>query len=456
MGEHAVRLLAIGCALPNPEVDNYTVFSAPSYCDYDAVLVDPESITAAARRLVEENAEFMAHDGRIVVNGATTASAVSAAEQARRRFAETERLLANGGTVIVLGRPNAVQPGIVGFEGLDRYSWLPAPPGAAWGPPLLRPGEGQTVRIADEAHPLAGLLREYRNEFVWRAWFDERQAAFREHGRVIARGGSDVPIACEFRVLAGRVAFIPALKESSGPQRMKLAQSVVDAVRVYAGHAPELQPPYWARSLALPGLEQIEAELEAAETALRRASAALEAIRDRHRDLVALRQLVWGDARLFADAVRRALEVLGFAVTSPPGEPLEIHDDEGTALVETESAAQEVVEWPYIRLQRRLEQRLLERGERLKGIVAVNGFRSDAPEQRKQQFTDPLRIACENYRYTLLTGTTLFAMVQRALGGAGEAELAAMRRRLFRWAGVLPPDAALGASAGEESAGPLF
>ncbi len=451
-----MRLLSIGCPLPNPEVDNYSVFSAPSYCDYDAVLIDPESITAAARRLVEENAEFMAHDGRIVVNGATTAAAVSAADQVRRRFDETERLLANGGTVIVLARPNAVQTGIVGFEGLDRYSWLPAPPGAAWGPPLLRPGEGQTIRIADEAHPLAGLLREYRSEFAWRAWFDERQPAFREHGRVVARGGSDVPIACEFRVLAGKVAFIPVLKESTGPQRMKIAQSVVDAVRVYAGHAPELQPPYWARSLALPGLEQLEAELEAAEAELRRATAAAEAVRERHRGLVALRQLVWGDTRLFADAVRRALELLGFAITSPAGEPLEVSGEDGVALVETESAAQEVVEWPYIRLQRRLEQRLLEKGERLKGIVAVNGFRGDAPDQRKQQFTEPLRIACENYRYALVTGTTLFAMVQRALGGAGEAELAAMRRRLFRWAGALPTEAALGASAGEEPAGPLF
>lgn len=85
----------------------------------------------------------------------------------------------------------------------------------------------------------------------------------------------------------------------------------------------------------------------------------------------------------------------------------------------------------------------------------ANGFRGDAPENRPQQYTEPLRIACENYRFTLLTGTTLFAMVQRALGGAGESELAAMRRRLYRWSGLLEADAALG-TAGEEPAGPLF
>lgn len=450
-----MRLLSIGCPLPNPEVDNFSVFTAPSYCDYDVLLVDPESITTVARRLLEEHAEFLAHDGRVVVNGATTASGVSAAELVRRRFDETERLLANGGTVIVLARPNAVQPGLVGFEGLDRYSWLPAPPGVSWGPPFLRAGEGQTVRVVAEAHPLAGLLREYRSEFTWRVWFDERQPAVRESGRVIARGGSDVPIAVEFRVLGGRVAFLPVLRESTGPARIQLAQSVVDAVRVYAGLADELEPPYWARSLPLPGLEQLEADLEAAESRLRRAAEEVEAVRARHRTLLALRQLVWGDARLFASAVRQAFETLGFAVTSGPGEPLELAGEDGSALVETESAAQQVVEWPYIRLQRRLEHRLLERGERLKGIIVANGFRGDAPENRPQQYTEPLRIACENYRFTLLTGTTLFAMVQRALGGAGESELAAMRRRLYRWSGLLEADAALG-TAGEEPAGPLF
>lgn len=450
-----MRLLAIGCSLPNPEIDNFTVFSAPSYSDYDAVLVDPESITTAARRLVEENAEFMAYDGRMVVNGATTAASVSAAEQARRRLDETERLLASGGAVIVFARPNAVQSGIIGFEGLDRYSWLPAPPGGSWGPPLLRAGEGQTIRIVDEAHPLAGILREHRNEFVWRAWLDDRQAAFREHGRVLARGGSDVPIAAEFRVLAGRIAFLPVLKESTGAQRMKLAQAVVDAVRVYIGHSDELPAPYWARTLAIPGIEQLEAELEAAEGELRAVATRVDGLRARHRELVALRQLAWGDSRLFTDAVRRGFELLGFAVTSPAGEPLEVASDDGVALVETEASAQEVVEWPYIRLQRRLEQRLLERGERLKGIVVVNGFRSDAPDRRARQFTEPLRIACENYRYTLLTGTTLFAMVQRALGGANDSERAAMRRRLLRWAGELPAEVALGAATDEE-AGPLF
>ncbi|MCC6381093.1 MAG: hypothetical protein IT304_01215, partial [Dehalococcoidia bacterium] len=157
-----MRLLAIGFPLPNVNIDNYTALTAPSYFDSDALFIDPASITRVVRELLEGEQGFDAFDGRPIVNAPTTAAAVSAADQLRRRAEEAQRLLERGGVVVVMARPNATQAGLVGFEGCDRYSWLPAPAGAAWGTPLLRPAEGKTVRIADELHPLARLLREQR------------------------------------------------------------------------------------------------------------------------------------------------------------------------------------------------------------------------------------------------------------------------------------------------------
>ena len=84
-----------------------------------------------------------------MVNGATTATQLSAADQLTRRAEEAKRFLEQGGTFFVIGRPNAVLPGVVGFEGFDRYSWLPAPRGGSWNPPHIRAGEGKTIRIAE-------------------------------------------------------------------------------------------------------------------------------------------------------------------------------------------------------------------------------------------------------------------------------------------------------------------
>src|SRR5512139_3425657 len=164
-----MRILSIGFPLPNVAIDNYNALTSPSYNDYDALIIDPSSITKASRDLAEEGTEFEAFDGRPILNAPTTASSVSAHDQLRRRADETRRLLEAGGLVVVFGRPNAVQGGILGFEGLDRYHWLPAPGGLSWGPPYLKPAEGRTVRIAGaEDHPFSAVLREFRKDAAYR------------------------------------------------------------------------------------------------------------------------------------------------------------------------------------------------------------------------------------------------------------------------------------------------
>lgn len=439
-----MQILSIGFALPNQSIDNYNPLTAPSYFDYDALIVDPDAITRFPREVLDEAKTYDAHDGRPVVNGASTAASVSIADQLKRRTEETTRLLDSGGTVVVFGRPNTTIGGILGFEGADRYHWLPAPEGAAWGPPLLRAAEGKTVRIRDDVHPVADVLREYRKQISYRAVFDDRHPLVRNGGRIIAAGGADVPIAVQFDVLAGRVLFLPAMTIASGDTRGKLATALVAALRRLSGETVETAAPSWARSLAIPGLEQLEAEAEEAAQAEAAAKTHSAEVKERLEALTRYRAMVWAEGSQFDMALRSSLEALGFAVTSGPGTPLTISAGDETIYVEAESSRTAVVEWPYIRLQRRLEEELLKRGKTPRGLVVVNGLRGEAPDQRKKQFTDALSNAAENYRYALVTAETLFALVQRALGGAEEEELEGMRRRILRARGPLTLAAALG------------
>ncbi len=452
-----MRVLSISFPLPNVAVDNYNPVTAPNYNDYDALIIDPAGIDRVVRELVEEGKEYEAFDGRPVLNIPGSATAAGLADQLRRRQEETRRLLEAGGLVVVLGRPDAFQGGVVGFEGCDRYHWLPAPAGMSWSAPWLRAGEGKTVRIADEYHPMSAVLREFRNEVAWRAWFDDRQAEFRRHGRVIALGGSGVPVGAEFEVLGGRVVFIPVVMESYGAQRSQLAQALVDACRQLGGLGGREEPPYWVRGVAVPGLEQVEAELEEAEAAAAEVRSRLEAVRERHDALARHRELLWQSGAGFREAVTAALQALGFAIVSGPGEPVAVRSEETVAFVEAESVPGQVVEWPYIRLQRRIEAELLAGRSAPKGLVIANGFRERDPEQREQELSEPLVRACENYRYALVTGRTLFELVRRALGGADEATMLGVRRRLLQGAGLLAAERLLGLE-GEAAPerGPIF
>lgn len=451
-----MRIMTIGYSLPNPIVDNHTILNAPSITDYDAVLIDPEAITTAVRQLLEGERPFNAQDGRSVVNGATTATQVSAADQLQRRAEEAERFLEQGGTIFVIGRPNAVLPGVVGFEGFDRYSWLPAPQGGAWNPPHLRAAEGKNIRIADDQHPLSGVLREHRRHITYRAALHPAVATAEREGKVIAMGGSEMPIAVEFPVLAGRVVVTPVFANVTGTARTKLAQAVVDAMSEIAAGISTEDAPGWARSHALPGSEQIEAELEEAEEAVAAATARTAAVHERLDTLVAHRQLLWATGPAFAGAVQNALALIGLAATDSPDEGLAVREGEHTALVEVESGREEVAEWPYVRVQRRLERHLLQEGAQLKGVIVVNGKRTITPTARRGQFTDALRIACENYGYALITGETLFALVQRALGAESEgAPFEAAGRRLMHGNGLITTEQALG-EAEEESDASIF
>ncbi len=452
-----MRVLTVGIALPNVDVDNYNALTAPSYFDYDVVYVDPATITTVARQMIEGEKPFESFDGRPIINGATSASGLSAADQFKRRAEETQRLLEAGGVVVVAGRPNATQPGIIGFEGLDRYSWLPAPGGIAWGPPFIRQAEGRTVRVTMDEHPLGDIIREYRPDVAYRATFDERQPEVRRLGRVLATGGlGGMPVAMEFPVTGGTVIFVPAFKESSGPGRMKFASAMVDAFKRLVGANIDDSAPSWTRSLALPGLEQLEAEVADAESAAKDAEERLTQARSREREIASYRRLLWQEGPPFEDAVSRALKRLGFEVTSEAGSPLEVTTDGRVAFVEAASAREQIVEWPYVHMQRRLEQHLLETKEQRAGLIVVNGKRHEAPESRKEPLSEALRVACENYRYCLVTGETLFAMVQRALAGADDAALSGMRRRLMATAGLLEKDVALGDVEEEKDAGPIF
>lgn len=452
-----MRILAIGYPLPNVAIDNYNALTAPSYYDYDALIIDPASVTRVAKELADGEATYDAFDDRPVINAPTSATAVSAAEQLRRRAEETRRLLESGGLVVVFGRPDAIQGGILGFEGCDRYHWLPAPAGVSWSAPHLKPAEGKTVRIVAEDHPFAAVLRSAREDTKYRVVFDERQPEVRRHGKTIATGGAGVPIAMEFPVLGGQVVFLPVMAESPYANRSMLAEALVDACRQHAGSEHGAAAPYWVRAQALPGLEQLEAELEEAQTAADDARIHAEVVRDRHNLLSNHRRLLWEDGPQFTGAVVDALRILGFTVQHTAGDPIVIENEGERAFLEVESAREQVVEWPYIRLQRRLEQNLLKQGELLKGVIVANGWREKDPEQRDEELSAPLRIACENYRYSLVAARSLFELVRRALGGADDATLLAIRRRIMSGSGLLNFGELTGQNSEEqEQSGPIF
>ncbi len=63
-----MRLLLIGFPLPNPAFDNYTFLQAPSFYDYDAVVIEPAQISKVIEDVLTRSEDHQTYAGEPVLN----------------------------------------------------------------------------------------------------------------------------------------------------------------------------------------------------------------------------------------------------------------------------------------------------------------------------------------------------------------------------------------------------
>ncbi|MDI6856784.1 MAG: hypothetical protein QME71_00485 [Dehalococcoidia bacterium] len=418
-----MRVLSLGFALPNPSIDNYSFASAPSFFDYDALVVDPAALSRLIEEIADQAAEHASNAGEPLVNGATSPVAVGLADMLRRRQTETVRLLSKGGAIVCFAYPDVYHHRVVGFTGCDRYYWLPAPPGLQYREPHLLPGDGTSVIPTDHEHPFAAYIDAFRDRLAYRAYFSDAIPGFDGFGRVFARSAGGAAVGVELRVEAGRIVFLPPVAEPGrGAERHPLAETIVNCLRRLLALTAEESPPRWVRDHTLPGLPELEAERSAAQEALSGAYARLQETEARLSDVEKHRRLLWQEGKFGLEtAVRDAFALLGFQVTKDIDEQGAVYMAGEKLLLEVEGSPEAVGMEPHYRLRRRLEQAIAETGRPQKGLIVVNGFRLAPPGERPPQYSDALRVAAESMHYCLLASTDLFAVVKRHLEGDASA-----------------------------------
>jgi hypothetical protein len=432
-----VRILSLGFGLPDPHVDNYNWASALSFFDYDAIVVDPAvAVSQMVEAVVESGGDYASYFDEPVENAASRTDTIGLADLLRRRRDETERLLARGGLVVCFAYPDAPHPGVSGFTGCHRYYWLPAPPGCDYGAANVRPAGGTYVAPTDYEHPFAELLERFGSRFVYRAILEEGARAFGPFGKVIGRSAGGAAVALDMKVAGGRVVLLPALPERlSQEDRYRLAGVLVNCVRNALLLAAEESPPMWLDLFSLPGLPEAKARLEHAESRLLEAEEEQAAAQNALRAIDRYRRILWEEGKFGLELpVRDALQKLGFVSFTSQDEPAYFGYEGERVLVEAQGSEGVVGMDVHYRLRQRLERKIAE-GERPRGLAVVNGFRLVSPEQRPQQYEEPLRVAAESMRYCLLETTQLFEAVEAAFAGQ-EDLVKEFCRRILRTEGL--------------------
>ena len=450
-----MRILSLSHRLADPLIDNHHIFNAPVVADYEAIVVDVGGVAESIQNAVGASEAYLTHADLPVVNAEPVDGVDGIAETLRRRREEFTTALERGAVIVVFAHAPMGISGVAGFQGLDRYFFLPAPAGMAWDATTLRGGAGSTFAVADPDHPLVDLLESYRRDLLYRCSFSERADGFAGNARVIARSEGGMPIAVEFSVLNGRVIFLPPPREAGSRWIVqKESKAIVEAFRELLGDTEE-RGPRWTMDVEVPGLADLERERELRKAALERATTELAAAEESVAELSRIREVLWraGDLSL-QPAVIRCAELLGFEATrSDSDAPLLV--DGNHQLHYVVAGDLEAVDMaPHYRLRARLD-RIIERGaEPPRGLIVANGQRQTRPEERQREIAPPLVVAAESVGYAVISSRSLFEAAVAALDGLSEETKAAIRTRLLNVDGVVELDDLLPGSDSAEPSEP--
>jgi hypothetical protein len=438
-----MRILSLGFPMPGPPVDNHSFASAPSFFDYDALVVDPKALSQLIEEIADGSGEHTTRSGDRVVNGPTGPGAVGLADLLRDRRDETARLLARGGAVVCLAYPNVVHERVAGFAACDRYCWLPAPAGLRYAEPFLRRGEGMLLRPATKSHPFAPFLTRFQSRLAYQAYFDDASIS---PDQVLARSAGGAAIALEIAVGAGSVVFLPPpARPLPGEERYEASYALQEAIRQTLRLASASASPYWLFEYQLPGLAERIAAREEAKNDLTEAETKLAASDEALAELERFRRLLWQEGRYgLEDGVRAAFALLGFQVYPQElDQPAQIaladdRHNQRIALLEVDASEEAVGLEGHYRLRQRLEEAIAQ-GKTARGALIINGYRRTPPAERPAQYDETLRATAERLRYCVATAEQLFHAVRAALEG-DETTVHAFRERLLTTEGVLQQD----------------
>ena len=430
-----MRIISIGCPVPNPSVDNHSIANAPSFFDYDACIIDLQSVSDQIEGIAAATLDVKSPDGRAIGTGESGAFHYGLAELLQQRQLELQLLLDRGGLIVLFLYPNVRHNGVASFPGLTRYSLIPSPAADPFRWPTLRPADGRHTRPTNLHHPASGYLDDLSGRLRYRAILDLPPAS---EGVVVGRSVGGAAVAAEFRLGPGRIVALPAADQLSTAQRKVFTSALLEMIERLTYEPDPSDAPVWARRFDTPEADSARDELSVAQQEIKQAQRRLTEAKSLLADATRFQSMLWQSQNAaLVETIQDAFRMLGYSPSMSDG-AMELRNGDETALVEISSANGAVSDRLYLTLQNRIEEHFLKRQQRPKGIIVANGFRETDPRIRREPFPKTLVNACETYGYALIPAEALFELVTFAVEASDEPEaLADIRQSIADTAGVI-------------------
>ena len=432
-----LKILNIYTSAHHETFENYDFWNAPSFTDYDVIIIDPQYISefwektkpssdGIRRTYTNEDGGFGAYVLNFVV----------------RRQNELISLLNNTNALLIcfLRKPfnplYIITPHSQGkYESIiDIYSWIPEK--IFNFSKDIKVSEGKVISWIDKKHPFSQYFKVLRDNIHYEVIVDSENLP--DNAVPLAKNRVGEIVAFEIPFDQGRLILLPPASqiEDSISKSNKIGGVLIDCIKKALDWQEPIEKPDWINRYTLPGEEDLRLSLHDLEEQLKVLNAKKKEIQEDLNKIEKLKSILYGTGKYELEpAVRDAFRVLGFNVLDPDeyDEDYDLYIKEGEIIIigEIQGTVNQVDISKYRQLLDYISD--IEReGKKCKGILIGNGYRKINPEERGEQFTESAIIKCEKQGFCRMATTELFKAVSSVLSDAQNYQLKqAIRKEIF-------------------------
>jgi len=424
-----MKILTIGVYGIPGSVDSDLV-AANVFEDYDAVIVNPDSLTTlySGKTMIYDES----HHGYLEREFASDAQRVNIV-----RHRQVRGLMQKNGLIICFLQPLTFWRDAGRNVSITNYDWLFDIEEITEQFHSISYGTGTTINYIDPNHPFTEYLQTKPH---WKAYIQKTNCNPKQW-RTLASAFDTHLLSIASTTNKGRIIFLPAQYNSKNGNLLKkcILKLLVDK---------SVTPvPQWAVSIRVPGQDELIKRLTDIDTQIKDASQQRDTLISTNQELESWKWLLYetGKHRL-EPIVHKALSLLGCQVDPQPDSDSDgkVTTEFGIALLEIEGTNESIKVHKISQLLRNLANFLSEEGLSPKGILIGNPFRlenlSNRPPKgsQKKLFSDEVLKTAERHDISVLLSTDLYEIVCLILNNKlTTRQITSLRKRIFQGKGLV-------------------
>jgi len=420
-----LKILNIYTSAHHETFENYNFWKAPSFTDYDVVIIDPQYISNIWMEITPSR------DGirRTYTNedGGFGAGLLNFVVQ---RQNELISLLNNTEALLICYLRKPGNPlYIIAYHSrgkyesiIDIYSWIPE--NILDFPLEVR--KGKVISWINKKHPFSQYFNALRHNIHYEVIVNSENLP--DNAVPLAKNRVGEIVAFEIPFGQGRLLFLPPASqiEDSTSKTNKIGGVLIGCIKKVLDWQKPIEKPDWINNYTLPGEEDLRLSLNDLEEKLRVLNEKKNEIHEKLNRIEKLKSILYGTGKYELEpAVRDAFRVLGFNALDPDeyDEDYDLYVKEEIYIIGEIEGTENQVD---ISKPRQLLEYILDierEGKKCKGILIGNGYRKINPEKRGEQFTKSAIQRCEKEGFCRMTTTELFKAVKAILAEPENKEL---------------------------------